>query len=281
MSIKVKLCKFVSKLVKTPEHPFNMQKDGTKTYEEWQFENGEKTIEFYLDFTDKDTMFKDKYVLDIGCGAGGKSIYYVKQGASHVVGVDIVEYYKEQAESLAQKYGVSDKFTFEVQDAANLNFPDNTFDTVIMNDAMEHVDKPMEVLNEIYRVLKKGGRLYVNFPPYYHPYGAHLSDAIGFPWIHMFFSEQTLAKTYKELVKDLPDGQKRINFRISEDENGKEYFSYINHMTLRRFKKIKNAVDFKIAYYKEVPLRNFLKPLAKMPLLKEMFVKMAVCVFEK
>ena len=73
----------------------------------------------------------------------------------------------------------------------------------------------------------------------------------------------------------------RINFRISRLEDGTEYFSYINKMTLKRFKKIKKSVKFNILYYKEVPLRGFLTPFAKMPLLKEMFVKMAVCIFEK
>ena len=55
-----------------------------------------------------------------------------------------------------------------------------------MNDAMEHVEKPLEVLRECYRVLKPGSRLY-KFPSILPSCGAHLSDAIGFPWIHLFF----------------------------------------------------------------------------------------------
>jgi len=123
--------------------------------------------------------------------------------------------------------------------------------------------------------------LYVNFPPYYHPYGAHLSDAIGFPWVHVFFSDETLIKVYKDLVKDLPDGMKRINFRISKDENGKEYFSYINRMTIKRFNNILKETKFNVSYYREVPLRDFLAPLAKMPGFKEGFVKMVVAILEK
>ena len=66
-----------------------------------------------------------------------------------------------------------------------------------------------------------------------------------------------------------------------KNEDGTEYFSYINKMTLKRFKKIKKCIKFKALYYKEVPLRRFLTPLAKLPLFKEMFVKMAVSIFEK
>lgn len=270
----------VNKMFKPVVHPFNLNNDGIKTYSMWQYEKGEDTIRNYLGYTDKDSMLKDKTVLDIGCGAGGKSLYYVSSGATHVYGVDVVESYKEESENLAEELGLADKFTFICADAKNLPFPDNSFDTIIMNDAMEHVAEPEEVLKEVLRVLNKKGKLYVNFPPYNHPYGAHLSDAIYIPWVHLFFSEKTLIDSYKELVSGLPDGKDRINFRISE-KDGKEYFSYINKMTIKRFKKILNRLGITPAYYREIPLRCFLTPFARLPVFKEMFVKMAVCVIEK
>lgn len=281
MRISVSICKALNKLFPLPVHPFNLQNQGVKTYAEWQYEKGEETIKFYLEKTTLEEMFKDKVVLDIGCGAGGKTLYYASQGAEKVYGIEIVEYYEEEANALAKKKGLEDKFQFVLGDAANIPFEDGFFDTIIMNDAMEHVYEPFKVLNECYRVLKKGGKLYVNFPPYYHPYGAHLSDAIGFPWVHVFFSDETLIKIYKDLVKDLPDGMKRINFRISKDENGKEYFSYINRMTIKRFNNILKETKFNVSYYREVPLRDFLAPLAKMPGFKEGFVKMVVAILEK
>jgi hypothetical protein len=157
-------------------------------------------------------------------------------------------------------------------------------------------------------VLRPGGRLYVNFPPYYHPYGAHLSDAIYIPWVHLFFSERTLIEAYKSLVADLPDGAERIKFRISKKSGGagtkerdglgdssemeecpgmadgteREYFSYINKMTIGKFRRLlKVGFPAKLVFYKEAPLRGFLAIPAKMPLLKEMLVKMVVAVFEK
>ena len=104
---------------------------------------------------------------------------------------------------------------------------------------------------------------------------------IFIPWVHLFFSDKTLIKAYKELVKDLPDGEERISFRISKDQKGREYFSYINKMTLKRYKKILNKLQLTPVYYKEVPLRGFLKPVAKLPFFREYFVKMAVSVIEK
>lgn len=271
---------FLNKLFPKVVHPFNLNNNNEMTYARWQYEKGENTILNYLDFTSRDEMFENKTVLDIGCGAGGKSLYYAKLGASHVYGVDVVSEYEKESGELAKELELSDKFTFLCCDAKDMPYEDNTFDTVIMNDAMEHVDCPNEVLNEIIRVLKPGGRVYINFPPYNHPFGAHLSDAINIPWVHMFFSEKTLIKAYKKLVSPLPDGERRTNFRISE-KDGKEYFSYINKMTLKRFKRILKEENIVPVYYNEIPLRGFLKPLARLPLFREMFVKMAVCIIEK
>ena len=150
-----------------------------------------------------------------------------------------------------------------------------------MNDAMEHVSDPAGVLAECARLLRPGGRLFVNFPPYYHPYGAHLSDRIGVPWVQVFFSERTLISVYERLCRGLPDGRERIQFRVSRDEKGREYFSYVNKMTLRRFRALRDAAPMRTEYYREVPLRPYLAPLARCPGMGEAFVKMAVCVFVK
>ena len=69
--------------------------------------------------------------------------------------------------------------------------------------------------------------------------------------------------------------------------------TYINKMTLRRFKEILGRVSgwpsiqstgtlpFRTLLYREVPLRRWLAPLAKLPGAKEHFVRMAVCVLER
>ena len=278
MSVKSLL--FFNKLFKLPVHPFNMQNDGVMTYSMWQYNKGMETIKFYLQHTDAGSMFKGKDVLDIGCGAAGKSLFYLSLGAKSVTGIDVVERYEQEAYDLQEKLGLSG-FTFKLEDAAKMSFEDNSFDTIIMNDAMEHVAEPEKVLNEVYRVLKPGGKLYVNFPPYNHTFGAHLSDVIGIPWVHLFYNDKTLISAYKQLVKGLPDEQDRLSFRISKNENGEEYFSYINKMTVPRFKKCVSGTHFKCDYYAEIPLRNFLKPLSKIKLTKDCFTKMVVAVLTK
>lgn len=281
MNVAISLCKALNRLFPLPRHPFNLQNEGKLSYAQWQYQMGHRTIEFFLKVTSEKEMFQSKRVLDVGCGAAGKTLYYASKGASKVYGIDPVQHYREEALELAREKGLEDRFEFVVGDAAQMSFEDDFFDTVIMNDAMEHVDRPEEVLLECRRVLKPGGRVYINFPPYYHPYGAHLSDAIGVPWVHRFFSEKTLIMTYKDLVKHLPDGEKRTSLRIGQDKDGREYFSYINGMTIDRFEILIKRIPMKLLHYRIVPLRNAFALFVNNRILREYFTKMVVCIIEK
>jgi ubiquinone/menaquinone biosynthesis C-methylase UbiE len=251
------------------------------TYSRWQYEKGGDTIKFFLEFADEKQIFDGKTVVDIGCGAAGKTMYYAGLGVKKIYGIEVLEKYRREAEELAAELGAADKFEFICADGAQMPFENNSIDTIIMNDAMEHVDEPQAVLTECLRVLAPGGRVYINFPPYYHPYGAHLSDVLAMPWVHLLFSDKTLIRAYKQLAENLPDGEARIAFRISKDEHDNDYFSYINKMKVKRFRKMLKDMNLTPIYYHEAPLRGFLTPLAKIPAVKELFVKMVVCIIEK
>lgn len=281
MMFRTRILLFFNRFFKAPVHPFNLQNEGIMTYAEWQYKKGEDTIALYLKKYTIEEMFQGKTVLDVGCGAAGKSLYYASCGAKEVIGVDILEKYREEAEGLAKKLKLNDRFRFIAADATALPLPDNSIDTIIMNDSMEHVDKPEAIIAESLRVLKPGGRLYVNFPPYNHPFGAHLKDAIYIPWVHLFFSEKVQIEAYKYLVKDLPDGEERIAFRISTRPDGTEYFSYLNHISCRRFNRILKKMDLTPVYYSHEPLRPCFRPLRNLPLFRETLLKMVVCVLEK
>lgn len=281
MNLCVKLLKALNRCFPPVVHPFNLQNDGSISYAQWQYRWGEKTVACFVpQFTPGD-IFAGKTVLDMGCGAAGKSLYYLSIGADRVVGVDIVPHYREEAESFARELGFGDRFTFLLADALHLPIGDSSFDVVIMNDFMEHIHSPKDALREALRVLKPGGRIYINFPPYYHPMGIHMSDVIGIPWVHLFFSERTLIEAYKELVRGLPDEAQRLSLRFSTDAQGRTYISYLNKMTIAKFHRLLKETGWKPLWYREIPLRPFLAPLARVPVVKELFVKMCACVMEK
>lgn len=61
--------------------------------------------------------------------------------------------------------------------------PDYTYDVVVNTQVLEHVDDPQKVINEFYRVLKPGGRLYLTtnqmFPLHYSPYNYFFFTVLG------------------------------------------------------------------------------------------------------
>ena len=48
--------------------------------------------------------------------------------------------------------------------ADNIPVDDNTFDIVMLAEVIEHLENPIAVLNECYRVLKKDGKIVVTIP---------------------------------------------------------------------------------------------------------------------
>lgn len=270
---------FLNKFFRPPVHPFNLANQGTMRYADWQFERGHLTLEHYRPFASPEEIMKGKTVLDIGSGAGGKTLYYATLGVKKIYGVDVVPHYEEEARAMATEKNLADRAEFLTADATHLPFADDFFDVIIANDVMEHVAEPEAVLREAFRVLKPGGRFFTNFPPYYHPYGAHLSDVIGIPWVHALFSEPVLIEAYRELVRGLPDADMRLRLRLGDPERNSTRLTYINHMTIKRFRRIVAESPFHVAHWRLVPLRSFLRPLAV--LAPEFFMKAVVCILEK
>jgi len=83
--------------------------------------------------------------------------------------------YKDIIKMNAVKYTAFDMFPGEridvVGDILKLPFDDNSFDTIVSTQVLEHVEKPWIMIDQIYRVLKKDGVCLVSCPflvPY-HP----------------------------------------------------------------------------------------------------------------
>jgi SAM-dependent methyltransferase len=109
--------------------------------------------------------FADKAVLDYGCGAGDFSYLLTRFGAK-VTGIDVSPQLIERAQSDGSS---NDGFPrFLVGDAHRTPFPNNSFDYVVGNGALHHLDLD-RAYGEIARVLKPGGKAYFMEPMYSHP----------------------------------------------------------------------------------------------------------------
>lgn len=95
--------------------------------------------------------------LDIGCGDGSNAKHISRLGFT-VEGIEI----SPAAVKKAKANGIPAQ-VLDLNDS-KLPFSDNTFSLVWMSDVIEHVFWPESVMTEIYRVLKKGGSLFISTP---------------------------------------------------------------------------------------------------------------------
>lgn len=102
-------------------------------------------------------------VLDLGSGAGFDCFLAAKKvGATgKVIGVDITKEMIDKAEANAKKYGYKN-VEFRLGDIEKLPVDDNTIDVVISNCVINLVGDKPKVFGEVYRTLKKGGKMYVS-----------------------------------------------------------------------------------------------------------------------
>lgn len=117
-------------------------------------------------------------ILDIGCGTGELVIEIKKlYPKSKVIGVDIAKGMIEKAQEKAKKIDCID---FLIGDVHKLDFEKNMFDFVFNTISFHHYQEPAKALNEMKRVLKPGGKLYIldsikdprliSFMPWYWDY---------------------------------------------------------------------------------------------------------------
>jgi len=104
-----------------------------------------------------------KRLLDLGCGSGAKLFEFAQRGYE-VWGVDVgADAIRLCKELLPQGHF----FQGELQETG---LPDDHFDYIRIDNALEHVPNPKEVIRECRRLLRGGGKLMV-----YVPHGSSLS----------------------------------------------------------------------------------------------------------
>lgn len=112
----------------------------------------------------------NKKILDAGSGIGGLSISLTKKRAL-VTGIDIEEDLFNI--SLENSRHHNAKIDFVLYNGNRMPFDDCSFDYATSVSVLEHTEDPKLYISEIFRTLKKGGKLYLSFPNRFWPKETH------------------------------------------------------------------------------------------------------------
>lgn len=105
-------------------------------------------------------------LLDCGCGPGSITLGLAEVVApGQVVGVDI-ELSEYRPAWLPAIKSVGTNLHFAVADVYHLPFADNFFDAAFLHNVLSHLQRPLEVLKGIYRLLRPGGVIGLSHPDF-------------------------------------------------------------------------------------------------------------------
>jgi SAM-dependent methyltransferase len=190
---------------------------------------------------------RGKTILDFGCGDGAITPRYLDAGAARAIGVDI----DAKAIARAREQHAAANVDFILGETDRIPLEDSSVDVVVSYDVFEHITQPAPVLDELYRVLRPGGKVLIGTWGWYHPFAPHFFSTMPVPWAHVFFSERTFLRAcrrvyhspwYTPTMHDLDGEGRRKADKYTEEEIS---LSYVNKLLIRDFEQLFRASKFR------------------------------------
>ncbi|TRZ50666.1 methyltransferase domain-containing protein [bacterium] len=147
------------------EHFENHAVDWQSIYQENDFSSFiiQQRQYYTFKYIDSLGLMPGSRILDLGCGAGLNSVKLLQRGFS-VVGIDVSDNMLDLARKNCLEAGSPADATFQLGNAEELDFPDDSFDAVVAMGLIEYLKWDRWALQEMHRVLKPGGYLIVTVP---------------------------------------------------------------------------------------------------------------------
>jgi len=241
------------------------------SYSNWEYglakADWDKFYEGVVDLT-------GKRVLDLGCGLGGRTVFYALRGPSEIVGIDIIEENIEKSARFASEKGVAHIARFETADAVALPFDDASFDIAFSENSFEHYSNPEGILRETARVIRKGGLFVANFPQWGARNGHHLDPWIDVSWAHLVFDTDEIVTLAREagaiLFAKMSDDEWRNKLAQKLELDIEHHKKYLNRMSIMRFESmLSGSREWSVRLRRRTAAVWWTYPLRNLPGLRE------------
>lgn len=226
-----------------------------------------------------------KRFLEIGCGDGGCGLAFARAGCD-VVMMDVDERLVEIARRANERDAVEiPTFVGDVFDSDADFYREGPFDIVLFRDVMEHLEDPARAIGIVGRYLAPGGRIFVVFPPYFSPYGAHQQivprkTVLGLPYNKLPFIQLLPRRCFLRMT----GGSTGANREVARLRDIR--------LTIAGFERAVTRAGFRVRNRKTYLSRPTFSlrygipvvpagPIGRIPLLRELFVTAAYYLIEK
>jgi ubiquinone/menaquinone biosynthesis C-methylase UbiE len=150
------------------------------------------------------SALSEKRALDVG-GGQGMHVGYLSAHFREVYCADVIDYSSlyagEFLKLLDEKHRRNqiafrlDKVAFHCTDAMSLFYRDGLFDCVVSINAFEHIPDPRCALDEMLRVTRPGGHVYVATDPIWTAdTGSHFFHRVPEPWAHLLYDDESFGR---------------------------------------------------------------------------------------
>lgn len=204
-------------------------------------------------------------ILDVGAGSGFVKEMNYKDLAAKVTGIDMDP-------AVLENPFLDDAY---IVNGTDIPFEENTFDVVVSDNVLEHLEFPDQVFSEIARVLKPGGKFIIKTPNKWH-YMSLIASCTPH-WFHVFYNSlrgrkenDTFPTQYKvNTPKDIEARANRSGLKVEEIqliEGRPEYLriSFIPYLFGLIYERIVNRFDA-LAKFRIVIIAVMVKPSTKAP----------------
>ncbi|MBN0042926.1 methyltransferase domain-containing protein [Streptomyces actuosus] len=141
-----------------------------------------------------------QHLLDVGCGHGSTAARIVAHHAVRITGISVSDYQVDLANSRPLPSSLPGRATFQLADAMENPFDDETFDGAYAIESLMHMKDKQAAVGHIARVLRPGGRLVIAE----HSLAGELEapDAARMADAYAYFKFSLTTDMYGELLRE-------------------------------------------------------------------------------
>lgn len=155
-----------------------------------------------------------------GAGTGGLAVSLFKEYGCDVYGIEPCPEEFAIIQGKCKEVGINPA-NFRKEFGEKLSFKENQFDLVHCFNVLEHVNDIKKCIEEMIRITKPGGYIYINNPNYSYPIERHYKIPFPtfLPKIFGYFYLMLLGKPYKFLKSINFVTEKGLNKILNEEKN--------------------------------------------------------------